>query len=203
MHDIGLTWQTRAPLLLRPNDQQDLGPPRLAHLRAVDYVALKYMPQSMYDSYQSFAVVRNPWDRTLSLYRHLNLKISFRTFVCEWLVDQFSRKDDWLSDFWFVRPQTDYIMRGGALGVKHLVRFENLQSEVDQLRPLLDLKSPLPHVNKSKKLKSRSLIKKLIGPFGKMPDEPAVHSPFDDDIIKKISHLYRSDIDQLGYQFDH
>jgi len=35
---IGLDWERRAPLLLRPNDVPALGPPRLAHLKAAEYV---------------------------------------------------------------------------------------------------------------------------------------------------------------------
>ena len=34
----GLNWKGRAPLLLRPNEDPRKGPPRLAHLRAQDYV---------------------------------------------------------------------------------------------------------------------------------------------------------------------
>src|SRR5687768_14243923 len=34
---VGLTWETRAPLLLGGNDDPRLGPPRLEHLKASEY----------------------------------------------------------------------------------------------------------------------------------------------------------------------
>jgi hypothetical protein len=48
---VGLTWETRAPLLLRPNDQPRLGPPRLAHLKAREYVACKYVTPEQFAGY--------------------------------------------------------------------------------------------------------------------------------------------------------
>ena len=35
---LELTWETRAPLLLRRNEHPELGPLRLAHLKAEEYV---------------------------------------------------------------------------------------------------------------------------------------------------------------------
>ena len=67
--DLGLTWKTRAPLLLRFNDRAELGPPRLAHLLAGDYVRYRYATDEMFEAYFKFAIVRNPWTRTVSLYR--------------------------------------------------------------------------------------------------------------------------------------
>ena len=42
---LGLTWESRAPLLLRPNDIPELGPRRLAHLAASEYVSCGHMTQ--------------------------------------------------------------------------------------------------------------------------------------------------------------
>src|SRR5262245_2591511 len=56
-----LTWKKRAPLLLRPNDNPAKGPPRLAHLRAEEYVQFGYLPPEKFASYFKFSFVRNPW----------------------------------------------------------------------------------------------------------------------------------------------
>ncbi|MBK8973380.1 MAG: hypothetical protein IPM37_19215 [Hahellaceae bacterium] len=48
---LGLTWETRAPLLLRPNDDPSKGPERLAHLYAEEYVRFGYLSQAQFDEY--------------------------------------------------------------------------------------------------------------------------------------------------------
>src|SRR5207237_7706694 len=108
LSDLGLTWETRAPLLLRFNDMPQLGPPRLAHLIARDYVRCRYVTEEMFNSYYRFAIVRNPWSRTVALYRHINLNMGFRDFVSGWLSDQLS-KGEVAERYWFVRPQMEFV----------------------------------------------------------------------------------------------
>ena len=43
LDDLSLDWMSRAPLLLRANDVTEVGPPRLAHLLASEYIRLKYL----------------------------------------------------------------------------------------------------------------------------------------------------------------
>ena len=68
---LNLTWETRAPLLLRCNDRLELGPPRLAHLKADEYVRYNYLTQEMFNDYFKFSFVRNPWSRIISIYKYL------------------------------------------------------------------------------------------------------------------------------------
>ena len=112
LFDLGLNWETRAPLLLRYNDMSQLGPPRLAHLVARDYVRYRYVPEDMFNSYYRFAIVRNPWSRTVALYRHLDFNMSFREFVGGWIAEQLA-KGDAAEKYWFVRPQLEFVQDGG------------------------------------------------------------------------------------------
>ena len=61
LNRIGLDWERRAPLLLRPNDVPALGPHLLAHLKAHEYVEKKWMTPLEFNEYFKFAFVRNPW----------------------------------------------------------------------------------------------------------------------------------------------
>jgi hypothetical protein len=105
---IGLNWKRRAPLLLRANDEPSLGPPRLAHLRAHEYVEYCYLPQELFDEYFIFSFVRNPWDRVISFYRYLghSRTHTLHDYVKEILWRE--RKDEW----YFVAPQSKYIYEG-------------------------------------------------------------------------------------------
>src|SRR5690554_5674720 len=85
-----LTWESRAPLLLYPNDNPDCGPPRLAHLTYQDYIKYRYISAEIMAEYTTFSVVRNPYKRAESLYRFLgyDAAITFERFVTVILAKQ-------------------------------------------------------------------------------------------------------------------
>lgn len=199
LEDIGLTWETRAPLLLRVNDHPDLGPPRLAHLLARDYVRLGYLPAEMFAAYYRFAVVRNPWSRAVSLYRHLGLDMPFREFVARWLQAEFDRRD-WNGEFWFVRPQVDYLYDGGELLVQDIVRFENLAEEFPRVEAASGLRSPLPHVNRGGDAARRRPRRWRWRP-SRYESRPSWRDYFTAETIAAIGRLYAADAEKLRYDF--
>ena len=71
IRSLGLTWETRAPLLLRYNDRPELGPPSLAHLKYSEYSEYKYITEEQIQTYFKFAFIRNPWSRLVSIYKYM------------------------------------------------------------------------------------------------------------------------------------
>ena len=204
LQDIGLTWETRAPLLLRTNDRPELGPYRLAHLTAEEYVRCGYVPQDMFDNYFRFAVIRDPWSRAVSQYKHLDLNMPFETFVGEWLPREF-QEQDWNGQYWFVRPQTEFLMRGGETLVTELVRLEQLTEEFDRIAERCGLSSALPHVNRSSERKPhrpRSVTGRLR--VGLQPDRRDRHGQwikyYNAKTVEQVGQLYASDVEAFGYQ---
>lgn len=199
LNDLGLTWETRAPLLLRPNDQKLLGPPRLAHLTAAEYFRCQYVPRSMFDAYFRFAILRDPWARAVSLYRHLDLNLSFRAFVLEWLPVQFANRV-WEGHYWFVRPQSDFIMDGGKQLVDTLLRFERLPEEFGPVAANLGLDTSLPHVNRTGARPARKRHWRDALQRDRRDSHPQWRDYYDAETVSGIGGLYAADVLAFGYQ---
>lgn len=161
--DLGLSWELRAPLLLRPNDEARLGPPRLAHLLARDYVRCHYISQELFASYYSFAVLRDPAARAVSLYNYMRIgdqnqrPLDLDTFLFKWLARQLEFRSAGIDQqnapshsFHFVRPQVDFVTGpDGAVMVKDLFMLEHIQEAFPAIKARAQLKSALEHRNKS------------------------------------------------------
>ncbi|MCU0790778.1 MAG: sulfotransferase family protein [Nitratireductor sp.] len=194
--DEGLTWENRAPLLLRFNPDPRLGPPRLAHLLASDYVARGHVDQATFDACFKFAIVRDPWSRAVSLYRHLQLNMPFSAFVTKWLPAQFSGPGD---QFWFVRPQADFLYTDGKLLVDMIVPFENLAAAFPAAAERAGLRTPLPRVNTSKgapKKKTGGLLGKV---WNRHESRDDWRSYYTGDLADRIGALYAADASAFGY----
>lgn len=209
---LELTWKQRTPLLLRYNANPELGPPRLAHLRAADYVRLGHMSESEFADYFRFSFVRNPWDRAVSFYKYLGrpTECSFRRFAVEVLPNEL-----WNTMYWFVRPQTEFLYDEGRLMVDFVGRFESLESDFREVCNRLELPvDHLPFVNRSdstrrKLMTSGQRVFKALDPsspaFLNFSGRPiSRHDRFedyyDDETWQVIADLYRSDIDAFGYR---
>jgi len=201
----GLSWEDRAPLLLRPNDNPDLGPPRLAHLKASEYVSCGYVTQEEYDSLFKFSFVRNPWSRLVSVYRYLGLAedMSFKQF----LVEEFAGDEAWEPRLFRV-PQYDFLFdeNNGKL-VDYIGRFEDLQAGFDQVCRSIGL-SPitLPHVNETAKgrstIDSLKQMVKRVSPFHRLYDEHNHYTKYyDTEAIDLVAKLHARDLDTFGYCF--
>lgn len=207
----GLTWEQRAPLLLRPNDNPKLGPPRLAHLTASEYVSLGYLSQAQYDALFSFSFVRNPWDRLVSEYnyrrQHKDAKYlcDFKTFLFNNFPtpadDDYSRAKDY---YRHVIPQADFLYdeHDNCL-VDFIGRFESLQSDFDIVCQNLNLGSlTLPHFNKTQPRGMRAKLKRLLPSSStKKPQRKHYSDYYDLESKEYVAGLYRRDIELLNYEF--
>jgi len=205
---LDLTWATRAPLLLRKNKVPALGPPRLAHLTAEEYVRYKYLAPEQFDSYFRFAFVRNPWDRTVSFYKYLgeSKKLGFK----QYLVERF-QTEIWEKLHWFVKPQSSFLYDDqDRLLVDYVGRFENLQADFNKICDRIGIgRTDLPCVNKSIKIPAKSVsglskVKKILGkPGNVITEEPRRYQDYyDDESRELVAALYSRDIELFGYRFD-
>lgn len=206
---LGLNWETRAPLLLRYNDRPEIGPPRLAHLKADEYVRYRYLSQEFFDQYFKFAFVRNPWSRMVSIYKYLGFdkKYDFKTF----LMGEFRNRI--LKDkYWFVGPQSNFLYSdNGERLVNYIGRFEALQSGFNEVCKEIGLPpTRLPHVNESKghAAVSHSSPKRAAMRFWRkasarsIPSFARYQEYYDKDTTRVVEDIYERDIALFGYEFE-
>jgi hypothetical protein len=159
LDDLGLNWKSRAPLLLRANNDPKLGPPRLAHLLANEYVHFNYVTEDQFSEYFKFSYVRSPYSRAISLYNYLDVKMSLDKFIHEWLPEQFGMADtykeyphEFQGEYYFVRPQADYIFdENGNMLVDRCYRLEDIKSNHHEVLALMKKEASLKHVNSTTK----------------------------------------------------
>jgi hypothetical protein len=204
---VGLTWETRAPLLLRGNDDPRLGPPRLAHLKAGDYVARGHLAAEQFESYFKFSFVRNPWDRIVSEYKYRGypVKTDFKTYLFNHLP-----APGWTDTYCHIVPQYDFLYdEAGRLLVDFVGRYESLQADFDRVCGRIGIPpTPLPRVNRSLEYAQpntlRELRKRLRRAIWSREREhtfPHYTEYYDDESREFVSRLYRKDVEAFNYAF--
>jgi hypothetical protein len=194
---------------LRHNDRPELGPPRLAHLTAAEYVDHKYVTPQQFANYFKFTIVRNPWDRMVSFYKYLGYHrcTTFKRFLTGYFTHRL-----WKDQYWFVQPQSEYIYTlDNECLVDYVGRFEVLSEAMDYVGKQVGLGDvSVPKINKSAK-KSRLFDDGLDGLFqrklveiikGKIKMRDDYRSYYDDESMLRVAELYKRDIDLFGYEFD-
>jgi hypothetical protein len=195
----GLTWQEREQMLLKHNTNTKYGPPRLAHLTALEYVELDYLSQAEFDNAFSFAFVRNPWDRLVSEYLYRQYSCSFNDFLFKFFPQE--KDDDYVKGrdlYRHVIPQVDFLCdKEGKILVDFVGKFENVVEDFAKVSIKITGKSlSLPHRNKS----SQDKLKKLVS-FSKV--KKSHYSEYYDVQSKAfVADKYRQDIELFNYEFE-
>jgi len=164
-----------------------IGKPFRKHLTAKEIISV--IGQKKWDQAYKFAVVRNPWDKVVSQYKHniknnvthmATTKIPFKDWVActygsqrnhyyYYRPQMFLPQVEWLRDF------------EGHIKIDDIVRFENLTEGINRVFDRLGIDQELPHVNTT----------------------PNTHYQdyFDDGSRQTISDWFHEDIDEFGYAF--
>ncbi|MXO47083.1 hypothetical protein GRI69_02250 [Erythrobacter vulgaris] len=192
---LGLSWEQRAPLVLRHNPDPARGPERLAHLLAREYVELGYIDQVDFDAYFKFAFVRNPWARLVSEYEYRRREK--RPFA-EFVEAEFASIDDYSDHSRHIIPQSDYIYdSNGEPMLDYVGRFETLSRDFRKVADRLKLGvETLPRKNVS----GMGRLQKL---FRSKPKEKKPFQEYYDARLRdRVGEFYRRDIEHFGYSFD-
>jgi hypothetical protein len=141
-----------------------------------------------------FSIIRNPWDRFISSWKHDRPNWTIEEFLEKLPVKKrrpkkFSLNSRFRWRRWsrwshIAKQQTQSLLdNDDKLMVNKLIRFENLQEELGELFKKLGL-SPVkfPHLNKSKRYK----------PYWEY---------YTDETRNKVAELFKKDIETFGYTF--
>ena len=134
-------------------------------------------------SYESFAVVRNPWDWQVSLYNYMMKNSSHRQHD---LISSFKGFDGYVR--WRcgeeVKLQRDLVCEPGTENVlvKRLMRFETLEADYGKFCLEMKISCDLPHLNKS--------------------SERPWRENYTDETAGLVAAAFQADIDLFGYSFE-
>ncbi|NTS76907.1 sulfotransferase family 2 domain-containing protein [Catenovulum sp. SM1970] len=203
LSDLGLAWEQRSKLLLKPNNDQKLGPPRLAHLTASEYIDLGYIDETRFNSYFKFCFVRNPWSRLASeyLYRKGHGDAAYQGTLDDFIFKFFPKPVDdnhhTNKDYYrHVIPQVDFIYQGDKLCVDFVGRFERLDEDFSFIANKLNLQSKLlPHKNATDR-KWLRLLKSLV------LRKKDYRTLYTDRSAEWVAKYYASDIKKFNYCFE-
>jgi len=126
------------------------------HMTAQDLLHAELLTAETLDSYFKFTVIRDPFDRMASDYRWHRRhdysgefsRLTFKEYLAK--AETVIRENAFLDKRYYdhFRPMTDYCVSGGELTVDDVLRLDNIEKEIERLRPRLG-DATLSHTNPS------------------------------------------------------
>jgi len=173
-----------------------LGMEKLSYTHIPARVLESFYPDE-FENYFKFAVVRNPWDRFVSLYEFLKTgthwpeqKIWAEKIIGNKTFEEFVRKIN--DDYWFRNavmsdnfffPQSYFVTdRKGRVKVDKIYKFEKLSSAFEDLNNRFSTKQTLSHQRKT------SARKKY-------------QDYYTEETKGIIASIYQSDVELFGYKY--
>lgn len=165
-----------------------IGKPFRKHLTAKEIINV--VGQKKWNNAFKFAVIRNPWDKVVSQYKHnvknnvtnmAKKKISFK----EWVSCTYGKNK---GKYYYYRPQmflpqVEWLKDfEGKIDVNKIIRFENLTDGMNSVFKTLGITQKLPHINKTSKTNFRDY--------------------YDEESRQIISDWFHEDIDIFGYKYE-
>jgi len=177
--------------LKSPNDYfafPNFGPVTFGHVHYHSLQRMGVVSERYHDNSVKFSIVRNPYDRVVSLYNYLvgigDYQADFDTFLNDLLLRRpavGTYNTSWIS---MGNPQTDWLIgQGGEFVVDRVFKFEELSKFHEFLKDLgLNAGGQIPHENKSKGVidPQRDLMRRK-------------------DRLAIVNRIYFRDFEMLGY----
>jgi hypothetical protein len=159
----------------------------------------KYVGSEKWDNCFKFSFVRNPFDRMVSSWCHVDpdpranrIELTFKdyvTLVYDIAVNKKTPREvgirfNWYSALWHAFSQSSLIMdEKGNLMVDFLGRFENLQEDFDKLSDIIGVdREVLPHLKKGNKSHYRDY--------------------YDKETKSMVEEICKDDIRNFGFKFE-
>ena len=180
--------KTLRPLCETPTDGNHPNPAYRTHASLSDYKS--YLDEK-FDSYWKFTIVRNPWDRMVSLYFWgLQIRNISASDPDHW--KRYGDFNEWLKKRLvnLVRQQgvtrwgncVNNMMIDGKMSLDFVGRFENLKEEWNHICQKIDIDLPLLHL------------------WGTKRQHYSTY--YDDESIQIVASLFEKDIQTFGYSFE-
>lgn len=144
--------------------------------------------KEVFKNYTKFCIVRNPFDRLVSWYSMFKHQTGVKNTVMEAVNEHCSSFKDFImlpNEGLFRRfyvNQFDYITVDDKIGVDEILRFESLEKDFNTFKKKVNLKTSLPHKNKSIR-------------------EESYRKYFNDTLKEIVYNRFQKDFDFFSYSF--
>ena len=164
-----------------------IGKPFRKHLTVKDVIHV--IGQKKWDEAYKFTVIRNPWDKVVSHYKHnikMNVtnmakkKIEFKDWVACTYVEPKNKFYYNRAQMFF--PQVEWLKNNeGKIDIDKIIRFENLNEGINEVFKTLEIEHKLPHLNSTSKTNYREF--------------------YDDQTKQIVTDWFHEDIKEFSYTF--